>query len=221
MDTSTQEGIIKAVNMNLIPSGLADMIFTPLLHESAQLFNYKSKNQPRRGQIFCVMRHPLERAVSLYHYLQKAIWEPTYDVRIKSINTVEDYAISEFAENNWMTRFLANKMAGVVERTDVDIAKEILRRKVLIGLVNDVEGSVARFNKYFGYNDNSLPPKELQDCMDTFLKSGSNKNVHTLIEEGGMAWRILRANNLFDLELYEYALQLYEEQGKLILKYAL
>jgi len=218
VDTSTEDGLIKAANMNLIPSGLADMIFTPLLHESAQLFNYQSIIQPRRGQIFCVMRHPLERAVSLYHYLQKAIWEPTYDVRIKNINSVEDYAISEFAENNWMTRFLVGKMIGMLERIDVDIAKEILRRKVLIGLVVDVEGSVTRFNKYFGYDNNSPPSKELQDCMDTFLKSGSNKNVHTLIEEGGIAWRILRANNLFDLELYEYALQLYEEQGKLIFK---
>lgn len=117
-----------------------------------------------------------------------------------------------------MTRFLINKMSGPIERIEVDIAKEILRRKVLIGLVVDVEGSVDRFNKYFGYDNNPPPTKERQNCMDNFLKSGSNKNVHAPVDEGGMAWRILRSNNLFDLELYEYALQLYEEQGKLIYK---
>ena len=95
VDTSTEAGIINAIRMGLVPSNLADIIFTPLLHEAAQLFNYKSESQtqPRKGQIFCLIRHPLERAVSLYHYLQKATWEPTFDERIRKIKTVEDYAI--------------------------------------------------------------------------------------------------------------------------------
>jgi len=224
VDTSTGPGIIRAIKMNLVSRQLADIIFTPLLHEAAELFHnnnnnnmlglsQQQQNQDYKGLIFCLMRHPLERAVSLFHYLQKATWEPTYNEEIKKIKTVEDYAISEFAENNWMTRFLSNKMSGVLSRNDVEIAKEILRRKVLIGLVIDVEGSVTRFNKYFGWDKTAT--SEQQRCANQILKSGSNKNVHKLVEEGGMAWRILRANNLFDLELYEYALQLYEEQKRL------
>jgi len=219
VDTSNELGIIRAINMKLIPSGLADIIFTPLLHESAQLFNYndKSNKQQRRGEIFCLFRHPIARAVSLYHYLQKATWEPTYSEEIKHM-TIDDFAISKYAENNWMTRFLINKMSGPLTRTEVDMAKEVMRRKVLVGLVVDVEGSVDRFNKFFGWDKNPAITKKRQSCIDGFLKSGSNKNVHKLVEEGGREWRILRSNQLFDLELYEYALQLYEEQGKWIYK---
>ena len=71
MDTSTGAGIVRAKNMNLVPSRLADIIFTPLLHEAAQLFNNEGVPQ-QKGMIFCLIRHPLERAVSLFHYLQKA-----------------------------------------------------------------------------------------------------------------------------------------------------
>jgi len=92
VDTSTGAGIVRAKNMNLVPSRLADIIFTPLLHEAAQLFNNEGVPQ-QKGMIFCLIRHPLERAVSLFHYLQKATWEPTYNEEIKNIKTVEDYAI--------------------------------------------------------------------------------------------------------------------------------
>lgn len=94
MDTSNELGIIRAINMKLVPSGLADIIFTPLLHESAQLFNYNAEpqKQQRRGKIFCLFRHPIARAVSLYHYLQKATWEPTYSEEIKYM-TIDDFAI--------------------------------------------------------------------------------------------------------------------------------
>ncbi len=215
--------------MNLVQSGMADMIFTPLLHESSQLFNQTlaatmatanananaNPNSNPKGKIFALFRHPVERAVSLFHYLQKATWEPTFNERIKRIKTIEDYAISEFAEDNWMVRFLTNKMTEMVTRDDLEVAKEILRRKVIVGLVIDVRGAVQRFLRYLDWNYNDLTPEQ-QQCVNGYLFSGSNKNAHEMVEEGGMGWRILKANNLLDLELYDYVLQLYEEQGKML-----
>jgi len=190
---------------------MADIIFTPLLHESSEMFN---ENQ--RAQMFGLFRHPVERAVSLFHYLKKATWEPTFSKEIKKIKTIEDYAISIFAEDNWMVRFLTNKMTEMVTRKDLEIAKEILRRKCLVGVIVDIEGSIKRFNQYFGWNDKiDLTNPFSQQCVEKYLSGGSNKNTHELVEEGGMGWKILRANNLLDLELYEYVLQLYEEQGAL------
>jgi hypothetical protein len=55
-----------------------------------------------------------------------------------------------------------------------------------------------------------------RSCLKGYLAEGSNRNDHVIAEEGTMGWRILRGNNLFDLELYDYALQLYEEQGKML-----
>ena len=210
VDTTTPNGIQRAKSLNLVDSGLADIIFTPLLHDAAQLFNGTS----HQGRIFCIFRHPIERAISLFHYLKKASWEPTFSERLKSIKSVEDYAISEFAEDNWLVRFLTNKLTEHLSRDDLDVAKEILRRKVLVGLLVDVKGSVMRFNKYFGWDHLNLTEQQ-QSCTEKYMSGGSNTNKHDGIEEGGPGWRILRANNLLDLELYEYALQLYEEQGKM------
>lgn len=159
-------------------------------------------------------RHPVERAVSLFHYLKKATWEPTFSERLRKIKSVEDYAISEFAEDNWMVRFLTNKMTTMVTRDDLEIAKEILRRKFIVGILLDTRGSVERYLHYFGWNYNDLTPEQ-QKCMNKKLSVGSNKNKHDIVEEGTMGWRILRANNLLDLELYDYVLQLYEEQGQM------
>jgi hypothetical protein len=132
---------------------------------------------------------------------------------LKTIETVEDYAISEFAEDNWLVRFLTNKMTEHLSRSDLEIAKEILRRKVQVGLLVDVKGSFKRFNKYFGWDKLNLTDDQVR-CTEKYLSGGSNANKHDGIKEGGMGWRILRANNLLDLELYEFALQLYEEQGE-------
>ena len=212
MDTTTAAGIDRAVHMNLVESGLADIIFTPLLHESSQLFNNTANH---KGRVFGLFRHPVERAVSLFHYLKKATWEPTFSERLKKIESIEDYAISEFAEDNWMTRFLTGKMTGLLIRDDLEVAREILRRKVIIGLILDVRSAVERFLHYFGWNFNSLSPEQ-QQCLNAYLSSGSNKNAHDIVEEGTMGWRILKANNLLDLELYDYVLQLYEEQGQMM-----
>jgi len=213
VDTTTANGIARAVSMGLAESGMSDIIFSPLLHESSQLFN----NTSHKGRAFCLFRHPVERAVSLFHYLKQASWEPTFSEKLKKIETVEDYAISEFAENNWMTRFLTNEMTGILTRKHLEVAKEILRRKVLVGLTVDMENSFERFSKYFGWGDKEGPiTADQRSCLKGYLAEGSNRNDHAIAEEGTMGWRILRGNNLFDLELYDYALQLYEEQGKML-----
>lgn len=157
----------------------------------------------------------MERAVSLFHYLKQATWEPTFSKKLGAIKTVEDYAISEFAENNWMVRFLTNEMSGIVTRKHLALAKEILRRKVVVGLTADMEHSFYRFMKYFQWDKSPLSVDQ-QTCLKNYLSNGSNRNTHVLEAENTIGWRILRSNNLLDLELYEYVLQLYEEQGRLL-----
>jgi len=210
VDTTTSQGIQRAISMGLVESAMSDAIFSPLLHESSQLFN----NTSHKGRAFCLFRHPVERAVSLFHYLKQASWEPTFSEKLKKM-TLEDYALSEFAEHNWMTRFLTNEMTGMVTTHHLEIAKEILRRKVLVGLTIDMENSFERFGKYLGWNEDPLS-KDQKHCLKGYLAGGSNQNKHAIAEEATKGWRILRGNNLLDLELYDYVLQLYHEQGKVL-----
>jgi hypothetical protein len=196
--------------MGLVKSELTDVIFSPLLHESSQLFN----NTNHQGRAFCLFRHPVDRAVSLFYYLKHATWEPTFSEKLEKIETVEDYAMSEFAENNWMTRFLTNEMYGAVTRDHLDIAKEIVRRKIFVGLTIDLENSFSRFMKYVDWDFQNITTEQ-RKCLTKYLSSGSNRNKH-LVEEGSRGWMALRSKNMMDLELYDYVLQLYEEQSSLV-----
>ena len=54
VDTTTASGIERAIHLNLIPTNLADIVFTPLLHESSEMFNPNQK-----AQMFGLFRHPV------------------------------------------------------------------------------------------------------------------------------------------------------------------
>lgn len=78
VDTTTKTGIERAVQMSFPDANLADTVVTPFLYEANALFTPTAK-----GRFFTVFRHPTERAISLFGYLQVAHWEPTYDPELK------------------------------------------------------------------------------------------------------------------------------------------
>ena len=63
--------------------------------------------------------------------------------------TLTEYAESTHIENNWMVRYLANQMEGELGKDQLKAAKEILRRKNFIGLVDEFEESMEQFTNYF------------------------------------------------------------------------
>jgi len=65
VDTSTKDGIARAKRLGLAESGLADIIVSPLFPEITDLMNERNK-----GRVFTMMRHPIERAASMFYYLQ-------------------------------------------------------------------------------------------------------------------------------------------------------
>ena len=75
VDTTTPEGIIKTYQLGFASSSLADVISTPLLIESAELL----LNTKCQGKKIAVFRHPVERVIGIFYYLQCATCEPTYN----------------------------------------------------------------------------------------------------------------------------------------------
>ena len=207
VDVTTPEGIAHAAQLGFAASpALTDVMFTPLLVDGANaLLN-------RNGRLFSVFRHPVLRVVSNFYYLQNAIWEPTYN-EVFATWTIDDYAKSEVAESNWMVRSLLNKMVGRMEPSDILVAKETLKQKCLVGLIDDMEGTIRRFHDYFGFgSDDSL------DCaLQNFSrnKSGSsNSHEHPQLDPTSETWAILSKKNQLDIELFKYAQQLFVEQGQ-------
>lgn len=194
--------------MGFADSGLADAVVTPFIYEANDLFTPTAK-----GRLFTVFRHPIDRAISMFYYLQVADWEPTFDPELADW-TIEQYATSDRIENNWLTRQLSNQPGGELTPDDVSLAMEVIRRKVMVGLMTDIERTTERFERFFRWTYHVNPTNQEQ-CREELLTGGSNSNAKNKKEKpepGSKEWELLEWQNKYDLELYEYIEALFEEQ---------
>mmetsp|Transcript_24253 Transcript_24253/g.36651 ORF Transcript_24253/g.36651 Transcript_24253/m.36651 type:complete len:858 (+) Transcript_24253:194-2767(+) len=210
VDMSNKEGIERAKKLELANSGLADMAISTLLFEASSMFTSEHK-----GRMFTVMRHPVERAASLFHYVQDTQWRRSNKKELANLG-MEDYFKSGLAENNWMTRFLINEpKKGELTREDANKAKEILRRKCLIGLLNQKGETFDRIERYFGISQKG---EEQKECHEKKLQwAWPLKHRHEEVEEDSSLWDLIMSENKYDMELYRYASEvLFEEQGMML-----
>lgn len=225
VDTTVLPGIERAAKLELIPSRLADIVFTPLLHESLDLL-FSSEH---RGRMFAMVRHPVDRVVSLFYYLQNADWEPTYNPAFKEM-TIEEYANSTHVEANWMVRSLINEWEGPITIEMFGQAKEVLRRKCIVGLISRFDESLQRFNRYFGFklqieggqgqdiDEQEAAQGEYFECMEKYHRNrGSNVHAHPRLSKDSDAYAMLKAKNGWDMDLYNYIEdELFKEQEQII-----
>eukprot|EP00985_Skeletonema_marinoi_P017645 scaffold9736_cov144-Skeletonema_marinoi.AAC.14 len=231
VELNTKEGILRASNLGLAQNRLADVIISPYLHNIAsQVF---TTSDP--GRLFALFRHPVDRALGMYHYLSKASWDPMFSPEVKKL-TIEEFARSGYIENNWMTRFLVGKPKGKLTHSDMLLAKKIVKYKVLVGLYDELETSMSRFQRYFGWKDAKKTRADTAKCRSKAISRG-DKNVlghPTSIKDreafasiqstnsytdqdvivGNSAWKAIERQNVFDLELYAFAKRVYALQGE-------
>merc|ERR1712238_174564 len=158
-----------------------------------------------------------ELVITPFKYLQYADWEPTYNPEIKSWN-LEEYAQSNHIENNWMTRYLSNTLNGELTSAHLHLAMDILRRKFLVGLIDQLETSMKRFEAFFGWKY-MLNPTVQETCRESLFTVGSNANRNSRIEipeEGSYLYNLIAQQNMFDLELYTYIETLFNEQAQFV-----
>ena len=157
-----------------------------------------------------------------YAIIQIAGWEPTYQEQFKSW-TIEDYAESQYVESNWIVRNMVNQRGGALEQSDLDVATEIVRRKMIIGFMSDMTESFRRFEAYFGwsavdiYRQGMLKPAD--ECKAKYLDKekggGANTHNHPPVVPDTEAWRLLAQLNWADIALYQKAQEIYKEQASL------
>jgi len=222
VDLATPSGVARAGELELGTSGMADVAYSPLLHEVvAELFS--ATNQ---GRLFVLVRHPVERELARFRRLRTE--EPTTGAPPDPSGPERDmsyvqFAHSDYVANNWMTRTLARKSEGEeLTAEDLRTAKEILRRKALIGLYGDIFGATRHYARHFGWdharNGGALNKGTLK-CFESAIAEGmrrdSNWNVglaESETREGSTAWKKIMEKNLFDFELFAYSQQLYKFQ---------
>ena len=207
VDTTTIPGIQRAVDMGLTRSGMSDLIVSSYFHESAALFDLE-----HQGRAFIMLRNPIERAVSMYYHRLHELHDIDESV------SIEDYAQGNGIENNWMTRFLANRMTGELTKEDLEQAKEILKEKFLIGFLDDLEESIYRIILYNGwkYAADETEKMKQEDCITDLTKVGSNINAegYEIPKRGTQAYALIIWQTQFDSKLYDYAKLLFDDQTK-------
>ena len=212
----------RAKKLGLASSGLADVVVSGYVSSAHRVFT-----PTNRGRLFALFRHPVDRLASKFYYLQFATWEKTYRPEVANM-TIEQYAQQEsLVVGDWMVRMMVNKMN--IERQqlvpdDLITAKEILRRKCLIGLVSNMEESLLRIEAYFGWTVKDLYHRGTfamtgEECKRQYFAGEQKENVHKhpTIIPGSEAWNLLSKAAAYDMQLYSYAVELFQAQGKLFI----
>jgi len=252
VDLNDFQGVMRAVKGKLISSDLADLVVVQdvsmgsfLLEENGDSGsaapNHPSDEPQFKGVLFSLFRHPVERAISSF-YSKQQVHDVHFDPSLE-IYSLTDWANSPQYINDYMVRSLVGKLnersplnQQPLNRNDLDVAKEILRRKCLIGLTDEKSESLKRFEKFFDWNAeearrhesvngedktaertrNEKWRKEIikdEECKDRLLHySWEKKHKHVIPEENDVSYKLLESKNRYDIELYIYARQLFDEQ---------
>jgi len=199
VNVATPEGISRALNLGLVPSHLSDTIVSSHVDLIPSLFNANDK-----GKAFVMMRHPCDRAASMFYFLKGTGYPPMQNM------TLDDYAKSELIENNWMVRILSESMSGPIDMDNLDIAKEVLKRKFLVGLLDNKRGSFARFDHYFKWKESPKYASEFGCRKQLMDEKYAPKHP---VRKGSETWNLLMEQNRFDIHLYDYAKELFVQQS--------
>lgn len=213
---SKPDSILEAEKMGLVASGKVDIIFSSYPDLAVDhLFDPLHK-----GRMMAMFRHPVDRLISKFYYLQVATWEKTYRPDWKDIDI-----LTWVQSNNMDNDHMVKKLAGKLQRddaTEVDLflAKRTAKARFVVGLMTEMEESIHRFNTVIGIDESE---KRSERCLGLYFGKGpkkTNSNSHAKVEKDSPAYRLLAEKNSLDIQLYEYVLELFEEQKEIIESYS-
>jgi len=216
VDTSRPKGIEHAAKLGLVPSNKADIIFTGFPRDAIELL-YDEKN---RGRAMGVFRHPIHRLVSKFYYLGVADWEGSYQPQWKDMD-IDHWASKVNRDNEHMVKKLAGKRQNEkVNEEDLQLAMQTVKSRFVVGVLDHMEESIHRFNAILGIDETTDTSK---DCLDQFFRHGSkksNSNTHAEVSKEDTAYQVLAEKNPLDIRLYNFIVDLFEEQRDVIKAYS-
>ena len=191
-----------ALTPNSRHSGVADVVISGDIHGVLNVFNNRN-----RARVFAVLRNPLERAISKYYA------DVASDPDVAGMTLPQYVRSTARVENNYLTRYLSGRYGGNLEVKHLNIARELLRRKVVVGLSSNLPATANLFTNVFGWNTTAatLGLANVDVCYNHIFNLLKDKSPPA-VEEGSEGWTLLIAQNWFDLKVYEYAEHLFEQQ---------
>lgn len=162
---------------------------------------------PRSSTYITILRDPVDRVVSHYHFVRHQPSHYLYDAACRM-------SLAEYVEfcnhqepNNDQARLLAGKGNGPSFGTCTDdmlaAAKENLANRFsVVGLTEEFDASVMLMKRVFGWRN----PFYASENIGAVRSRKENTPPDTL--------RVIRAYNTLDIELYRYAQELFREQTR-------
>ena len=172
---------------------------------SGDIFLSKNQNKYQNEKIFMMMRHPVDRLVSEYYFINNRN-EFTNLIKSKP-KTFEEYVKSSQTQN-YVTNFLkGNRMYSTVRPTSEDlksIIDAIESLPIRVGIFEQFSESLVYFTKYIGIQwKKDIPIKRM-----TIRRPKIENLSKELIE-------LIEKNNALDLKLYDYCLNRFQQESGL------
>jgi hypothetical protein len=188
-------------------------IFTSMnVYKSNQIF----ASQEKKGRVFAMMKNPVHSTIDAYRaYSQTGIQM-----------SIEEYIDSNNFVDNWMTRVLTGKSitfdSGIgheVTQDDVDFAMEVLSQKILVGIYPKMAEFIKRLE---GLLSIDMVNGVVLNCRQQIFADSINAFASSLYPpENTPLWNTIYAKNNFDMQVYKYAVELFDDQAALSLKFAI
>jgi len=215
---SQPKQVLQAKAAGLVASGKVEIIFSSFPEYAvSQLFDRSNK-----ARMLAMFRDPVDRLISKFFYLQIAVWENTYRPQWKDMDILE-WVQNHNSDNNHLVKKLAGKIQrDTATEEDLKLAKETLKNRFVVGLMNEMEESIHRFNTVIGIDEED--DAQNRKCMKSYFGAGvrkQNSNAHPKVEKDSPAYKLLAKQNNLDLQLYEYVVKLFKEQKDIIDLYEL
>ncbi|MFJ5760221.1 sulfotransferase family 2 domain-containing protein [Neobacillus sp. NPDC093182] len=140
---------------------------------------------------FTMMREPIDRVLSAYYFLQNY---PGYE-RVKNMSLAE-FVLQEPEANNMQTKLVSGQMFNPT----LEKAKENLKAFKAVGITESFNESLVLFKKEFDWKN------------IYYTKQNITKNRRKKQEIPSSDINLIRKHNALDLELYEFAKQLFYQK---------
>jgi hypothetical protein len=153
-----------------------------------------------------VLRNPVSRIISVYYYLLQSQSHPQHHL-VKG-KTLAEFVSSGTAHNNGQTRFIAGKYNSSDRGQPINLlerAKNNLKENfTVVGLTERFDESLMLLKRQLGWVD-----------MPFYVKQNKSKKPAQLtITEDTVT--LIQNHNFFDVELYQYAQEIFEYQLSLL-----
>jgi hypothetical protein len=188
----------------VLESGLTDVFATQHMTYAAQHL-FTDTNQARG---FVMMRHPVKRVIDQFLYRQHTA---THEKEWQLIDSVslEDFVVSDQLMENFEVRMLngITDFTTPITEAHVEMAKEILRRKFVVGIFEWFDVGMVRFEKYFGWWEryDVLNNLTINNCHYSVIESGDDVGGYPHIANADKVYSNIMTRSWADVELYHYA----------------